>query len=45
MLLVKLGGNGKGSAKINREITEIDKSILDGLFRILLQDSAPPGRR
>jgi flagellar motor switch protein FliM len=32
-----LGGNGKGSAKINREITEIEKSILDGLFRILLQ--------
>jgi flagellar motor switch protein FliM len=33
-----LGGNGKSSANINREITEIEKSILDGLFRILLQD-------
>jgi flagellar motor switch protein FliM len=33
-----LGGTGKGSAKINREITEIEKSILDGLFRIVLQD-------
>ncbi len=33
-----LGGSGKGSAKINREITEIEKSILDGLFRIILQD-------
>jgi flagellar motor switch protein FliM len=33
-----LGGNGKGSAKISREITEIEKSILDGLFRIMLQD-------
>ena len=33
-----LGGSGKGSAKINREITEIEKSILDGLFRIMLQD-------
>lgn len=33
-----LGGTGRGSAKINREITEIEKSILDGLFRIILQD-------
>ena len=33
-----LGGSGKGSAQINREITEIEKSILDGLFRIMLQD-------
>ncbi len=33
-----LGGSGKGSDKINREITEIEKSILDGLFRIMLQD-------
>lgn len=33
-----LGGTGKGSAKMNREITEIEKSILDGLFRIVLQD-------
>ena len=33
-----LGGTGKGSVKINREITEIEKSILDGLFRIVLQD-------
>ena len=33
-----LGGSGKGSAQINREITEIEKSIMDGLFRIILQD-------
>ncbi len=33
-----LGGSGKGSAKINREIAEIEKSILDDLFRIMLQD-------
>ncbi len=33
-----LGGTGKGSAKMNREITEIEKSILDSLFRIILQD-------
>ncbi len=33
-----LGGSGKGSAKISREITEIEKSILDGLFRLMLQD-------
>jgi flagellar motor switch protein FliM len=33
-----LGGTGKGSAKMNREITEIEKSILVSLFRIILQD-------
>ncbi len=33
-----LGGTGKGSTKMNREITEIEKSILDSLFRIILQD-------
>lgn len=33
-----LGGTGKGSAKMNREITEIEKSILESLFRIILQD-------
>jgi flagellar motor switch protein FliM len=33
-----LGGNGKVSAKLTREITEIEQSILDGLLRIILQN-------
>jgi flagellar motor switch protein FliM len=33
-----LGGNGKISAKLTREITEIEQSILDGLLRIILQN-------
>ena len=37
VLEMLLGGSGKGSA-IARETTEIEQSILDGLFRIILQD-------
>ncbi len=33
-----LGGTGKNSTKIDREITEIEQSILDSVFRIVLQD-------
>jgi flagellar motor switch protein FliM len=33
-----LGGDGKSPNKINREITEIEQSVLDGLFRITLND-------
>jgi flagellar motor switch protein FliM len=34
---ILLGGNGKPGAAANREITEIEQSVLDGLFRIILQ--------
>src|SRR6202163_703573 len=33
-----LGGNAKLPLKVNREITEIEQSVLDGLFRITLND-------
>jgi len=33
-----LGGNARLPLKVNREITEIEKSVLDGLFRITLND-------
>ncbi len=38
VLEMLLGGAGKVSTKITREITEIEQSILEGLFRIVLQD-------
>ena len=38
VLEMLLGGSGKISAKITREITEIEQSILDGLLRIILQN-------
>jgi flagellar motor switch protein FliM len=38
ILEMLLGGSGKVSTKMNREITEIEQSILDGLFRIILHD-------
>lgn len=38
VLEMLLGGSGKVSAKITREITEIEQSILDGLLRIVLQN-------
>ena len=34
---ILLGGNGKPGAAANREITEIEQNVLDGLFRIVLQ--------
>ena len=38
ILEMLLGGSGKFPTKMNREITEIEQSILDGLFRIILHD-------
>ncbi len=38
ILEMLLGGSGKFTTKLNREITEIEQSILDGLFRIILHD-------
>src|SRR5712691_9421698 len=37
ILEILLGGNGKPAAADNREITEIEQNVLDGLFRIILQ--------
>src|SRR5436305_1595040 len=33
-----LGGNGKASATLHREITEIEQHLLEGLFKIILRD-------
>jgi flagellar motor switch protein FliM len=33
-----LGGTGKASAAIQRDVTEIEQKLLDGLFRIILND-------
>lgn len=38
ILEMLLGGTGRSGAKINREVTEIEQSILDGLYRIILHD-------
>ena len=38
ILEILLGGNGKGPPNLQREITEIEQSLLDGLFRIILHD-------
>jgi flagellar motor switch protein FliM len=38
ILEMLLGGNGKNSTQINREITEIEQSILDGFLRVILND-------
>jgi len=38
ILEMLLGGSAKLITKMNREITEIEQSILDGLFRIILHD-------
>ncbi len=38
VLEMLLGGNGKAPTRIAREITEIEQSILEGLFRIVLND-------
>ncbi|HTT65339.1 MAG TPA: flagellar motor switch protein FliM [Bryobacteraceae bacterium] len=38
VLEILLGGNGKSPAVVQREITEIEQKLLDGLFRIILQD-------
>src|SRR5437763_11958448 len=33
-----LGGNANSNLKMTREITEIEQSILDGLYRIIMYD-------
>jgi flagellar motor switch protein FliM len=38
ILEMLLGGSGKTSSGIDREITEIEQSILDGLLRVILND-------
>ena len=38
ILEMLLGGTGKASTSIQREITEIEQKLLDGLFRIILHD-------
>ena len=38
ILEMLLGGVGKSTLPISREITEIEQSLLDGLFRIILHD-------
>jgi flagellar motor switch protein FliM len=38
ILEMLLGGTGKSSASMNREITEIEQKLLDGLIRIILND-------
>ena len=38
ILEILLGGSGKSPAVLQREITEIEQNLLDGLFRIILHD-------
>jgi len=38
VLEMLLGGTGKNPSVVQREITEIEQSLLDGLFRIVLHD-------
>jgi flagellar motor switch protein FliM len=38
ILEMLLGGTGKSSGAIQREVTEIEQKLLDGLFRIILHD-------
>jgi len=38
ILEMLLGGTGKTSANIRREVTEIEQVVLDGLYRIILHD-------
>ena len=38
VLEMVLGGTGKSSAPVQRDITEIEQKLLDGLIRIILQD-------
>jgi flagellar motor switch protein FliM len=38
ILEMLLGGNGKTSSNIRREVTEIEQVVLDGLYRIILHD-------
>ncbi|MFN7935389.1 MAG: flagellar motor switch protein FliM [Bryobacteraceae bacterium] len=38
ILEMLLGGNGKGALRPDREVTEIEQSILESIFRIVLHD-------
>lgn len=38
ILEMLLGGSGRSSSKVNREVTEIEQSILESIFRIILND-------
>ncbi len=38
LLEMMLGGNGKSLSKFSREVTEIERSVLDSIFRIVLHD-------
>jgi len=38
ILEMLLGGTGKSTAVIQRDVTEIEQKLLDGLFRIILND-------
>ncbi len=38
ILEMLLGGNGKDTSKISREVTELEQVVLDGLYRIILHD-------
>jgi flagellar motor switch protein FliM len=38
ILEMLLGGTGRSSAAIQRDVTEIEQKLLDGLFRIVLHD-------
>jgi flagellar motor switch protein FliM len=38
ILEILLGGSGKNPLQFQREITEIEQNLLDGLFRIILRD-------
>lgn len=38
ILEMLLGGSGRNAARVEREITEIEQSILEGLLRIVLHD-------
>ncbi len=38
ILEMLLGGNGKVTTRPNREVTEIEQSILEGIYRIILND-------
>jgi flagellar motor switch protein FliM len=38
ILEMLLGGSGKSATKLERELTEIEQNILEGLYRIILHD-------
>jgi flagellar motor switch protein FliM len=38
LLEMLLGGSGKASVRITREVTDIEQVVLDGLYRIILHD-------